>query len=164
MMTQEYLKSILDYNPQTGDFYWKQYRSGIKADFKAGCSNGRHIVICINRKLYLAHLLVWLYIYGKFPEKQIEHKNRIGDDNRIFNLRESTQSQNNANRVAYCKSGFKGVYKHRKRWQVKITKDGISYNIGSFKSIKDAAETYNKKAFEFFGEFACLNDIESIKD
>ena len=43
-------------------------------------------VVVINKKTYKEHRLVWLYHYGHMPKDQIDHINRIRDDNRIENL------------------------------------------------------------------------------
>ena len=93
----------------------------------------------------------------------IDHINRNGLDNRKCNLRISTYSQNRANSANSKKSTsiYKGVHWHKahKKWACSIRKDKKLYHLGYFKIEKDAANEYNKKALQFFGEFANINII-----
>jgi hypothetical protein len=92
----------------------------------------------------------------------IDHINGNRLDNRKENLREVTASQNGMNKKLRndinASSKYKGVNKtSTNRFGGKITKDGITYNLGSFIDEKDAAKAYNEKAIELFGEFSKLN-------
>lgn len=84
-------------------------------------------------------------------------------NNQRSNLRNCTPSQNACNRKKQKRntSGYKGVTwnKRQKRYVAVICKNYKSVHIGSFKSEIDAAKAYNKKALEFFGEFARLNEV-----
>lgn len=98
MITQEQLKELLDYDPDTGIFTWKVDRIAIGAGRKAGWLSPRgYIYITINSRRYLAHRLVWLYAHGFLPS-ELDHINRDASDNRLCNLRVVTGSQNNRNR------------------------------------------------------------------
>jgi hypothetical protein len=117
---QAYLKSILSYDKETGDFYWKDKNRCVrKPDAKAGSKNRGYIRIRINGIAYSAHRLAWLYITGKLPEQEIDHINRIKDDNRFLNLRDVSHSKNMTNRNAKVglKSLVAGVYwREKKNW------------------------------------------------
>lgn len=107
-----------------------------------------------------------------------DHANGNNLDNRRSNLREATQQQNSQNmRVRRIRnrqrpkaSRYKGVsyaLVHKrdtltKPWRSRIRVNGRLVNIGWFKSEEEAAEAYNKAASKYFGEFACLNQIEWI--
>jgi hypothetical protein len=100
MIEAEELRSILKYVPETGEFFWSKhlFRSNAQAGDKAGCLHGGgYIAIQIKRRRYYAHRLAWLYMYGEWPSSEIDHINRIKNDNRIENLRVVTRSENMKN-------------------------------------------------------------------
>ncbi len=90
---------------------------------------------------------------------QIDHINGNGLDNRRVNLRlcNNRQNQQNARKRKNTASQFKGVDWHGKRWRARIRVNGKQIGIGRFKSEFLAAEAYDQKAVELFGEFARLN-------
>lgn len=60
------------------------------------------------------------------------------------------------------KSGFKGVYCNEKRvgakkWQAQIYNLGKRATVGNYATAKEAAEAYDKKAIEWFGDEAITN-------
>ncbi len=153
------LRTDLLYCPETGIFTWMVARNNVKIGMRAGCrkSNGYEYIM-FEKTMFLSHRLAWFYITGEFPKDEIDHINTIKTDNRFVNLRECTKSQNQSNTAAQKnnKSGFKGVSWHKKseKYYVRIMKDTKSYHLGYFEKKIDAAEAYNKKALELFGEFA----------
>ncbi len=160
MLTQSELKSRLHYNSETGIFtYLKQTNNTIKVGDVAGTlkSHG-YIAISVNNKIYYAHRLVWLYMYGEFPSNLIDHINGNRSDNSLNNLREANKLQNNRNAKINKNnvSGVKGVYysKTNKNYVAQITLNYKTYYLGCSKNIKDAeklAITARKKHFkEFF--------------
>ncbi len=159
MLTQERLKEVLKYDPETGLFIWIE-KSGTRCEIGAiaGYTNDSgYIVISVDGRKYRAHQLAWLYMTGEFPNSQIDHENRIRDDNRWFNLRVANQTEQNAN----CKirknntSGYRGVYFDRIKdtWYVQVQKEGICYFGGYHLDIESAAKAQEKLAIELFGEF-----------
>jgi hypothetical protein len=95
----------------------------------------------------------------------IDHINGNRLDNRKENLRKVTPAENSMNKKPRnnenTTSKYKGVNKSSSnKFNVLVTKDGISYRLGLFINEKDAARAYNEKAKELFGEFANLNIIE----
>ena len=82
-LTQERLKELLHYDPETGYFTWKiSPNNAVKVGSVAGTSMNNYIRIIIDHKAYLAHRLAFLYMEGYFPEHEVDHINRIRDDNR----------------------------------------------------------------------------------
>lgn len=148
MITQDYLKTILNYDKETGEWTWK-IKKGTRAlvGNKAGTlDNTGYIHIAIDRKVYQSHRLVWLYIYGKFPAEFLDHINNIKHDNSLKNLRECTRQQNGINRGNQSNNttGFKGVCwkESLKKYTVRCTYQGKRVHLGCFTLLEDAAKAY----------------------
>lgn len=97
------------------------------------------------------------------PKVFIDHINGDGLDNQRSNLRLCNSSKNSMNRKPRlrCSSIYKGVCYHKlsKKWQASIGLNGHLTHLGLFDIESDAANAYNNKAKEAFGEFAKLNII-----
>jgi hypothetical protein len=140
MITQQRLREIYEYNPETGQFIYKtQSRMGPKVVGKiAGSERNGYIRLRVDGKNYSAHRLAWLYVYGEHPEGEIDHINRVRSDNRICNLRVVNRSANKLNCGGYANntSGVKGVSIDRRRgtWRAQYR----SVMIGTFYSKEEA--------------------------
>ena len=143
-LTAEYLRSILDYDQETGIFTWKVSTSRrVKTGDVAGSQNGDgYLRIRLHNRLFLAHRLAWLYHFGEWPEDQIDHINRNRSDNRIYNLREVTNKQNqqNAGKRSDNKSGHPGVswYKPYSKWRAQIMHNQKQIHLGYFSILEEA--------------------------
>lgn len=156
-LSPERLKTLLSYNPLTGDFFWASSNSPrVKAGERAGSFTQGYMNIQVDGKLYRAHRLAWLYMSGCWPESGIDHINGDSTDNRIANLREANQSQNTANakRKVTCKSGFKGVTQYRSRWVASIGRNGRKQHLGVFDTPELAHAAYVAAATARYGEYA----------
>lgn len=95
--------------------------------------------------------------------KNVDHANNNGIDNRRFNLRTSTASQNNLNIKIKSNNttGFKGVFfvKSRNKYWAYISANGKRFGGGYFKKAEDAAKKYNELALLHHGAFASLNEV-----
>jgi hypothetical protein len=160
-ITQEDLKSLLDYNTNTGEFNWINSSCGITKGQRAGwLENNGYWRIEIKDKKYSAHRLAWLYVTGKWPTKQIDHINGIKHDNRWCNLRECTGSQN---RINYGpnknnKLGIKGVYQQKNKFLAHIMVQGEYYHLGTYETEEEAKNIRKEAELEYFGEFAYQGD------
>lgn len=127
MLTQEELKRLLTYEPETGIFRWCRDYGELKGKVAGSLRKTGYVKIHMSGIDYTAHRLAWLYVYGYFP-KELDHINGDGADNRISNLREATHSQNGANAKLRIdnKVGMRGIYwnKTRGRWYARVWKDG----------------------------------------
>lgn len=112
----------------------------------------------VNGKVIRLHRLLM-----SFPNKGIDHADGNGLNNCKYNLRECSQSQNNANSVRNNKNGYKGIYykSSHKCYVARIQINGLSKIIGRRKTAIEAAKLYNDFAVKYFGEFARLNPIHS---
>ena len=153
------LKKILEYSPETGRFKWKIDRLPIvSGDWAGTIRKDNYVVIKINGKQYKAHRLAWLYVYGEWPTQEIDHINRIKNDNRICNLREATRNQNVANgsKRKTNTSGIVGVswFKVDKVWVAYIRIDSKTIHLGRYKNIFDAACARRSAEQKYFREFS----------
>lgn len=155
-LTQEYLKSILDYNPENGIFTWKFNRSKLA---KIGCIAGTidkrgYIVIGVNQKNYKAHRLAWLYVYGEFPPKQIDHINHDRTDNRIANLRIVSNQENQKNKTKQINNTSRvtgvGWHKASNKWCARISVNKKYIHLGLFTDINEAIAA-RKQAELYYG-------------
>lgn len=161
MLTQDFLKSILFYDPESGEFTWIA-KLGYKTKIGsiAGTThqkNEPYVSIRINGKAYRAHRLAWFYMTGEWPKKFIDHKNGMVNDNRWQNIRQANESQNNCNRRnnIHNTSGHRNVIwiKKDKTWEVVITVKGKKQRFGRFKNLDDAATVACKLREKLHGEF-----------
>ena len=143
-ITAEKLRELLHYDPATGIFTRRvSVASNARAGDVAGSPNGDgYLYICIYSRLHRAHRLAWLYVYGTWPEDQLDHINRNRSDNRISNLREVSHKQNHQNRSKPSSntSGHPGVHwlKQNSRWQARITHNCKVTSLGCFATIEEA--------------------------
>lgn len=165
-LTQERLKEVLHYDPETGDWTWLVRKANrIYAGSKAGgvdTSEG-YYKIGVDGRVHKAHRLAFLYMTGEYPKSQVDHINGEKSDNRWGNLREASPSENLRNVGAYSSnvSGLKGVSYRPKAdmYLSRITVDGVTHYLGWFSCPREASHAYNKAAIQFHGEFAVLNPI-----
>ena len=89
----------------------------------------------------------------------VDHVNGDGLDNRRTNLRPADHSLNGANRRLGSNntSGYKGVSRHKTRWQAVLRAKGQRYYLGSYATAEQAARAYDAAAAEHFGPYARLN-------
>ena len=165
-MTQDELKSLLSYEPDTGIFRWvNDVGNGkLKATTVAGSiKRTGYVIIWIGGTGYRAHRLAWLYMTGRESTKLIDHINRVKSDNRWENLREATLAENQWNHdlKRSNKSGVSGVHfcNTWKKWKASCNVNGKRYNVGTFKELSDAAKALDDFRKTHHKEFA----IQSIK-
>lgn len=158
ILTQEMLKELLDYDPETGIFTWKKRvlskgRESRKSGKIAGSLNPQgYLELRINNNHYYCHRLAWLYFYGVLPIGCIDHINQIKDDNRIKNLRIASKSLNTVNSKIRSdnKSGSRGVSFYNGKWIVHLTINKKTYTKGGFSNKTQAIlmrKFFEKKYF-----------------
>lgn len=142
-LTQEILKSLLTYNPDTGLFFWKRKLRNSNTTKPAGSATEKnYIKISVFNKKYFAHRLAWLYVYGEWPPVFIDHINHNTLDNRICNLRSVSKQENSKNRFipSNNKSGHMGVIWHKdtNKWCAQIVISKKHIHLGLFADINNA--------------------------
>ncbi len=84
----EYLKNYFTYHPN-GKLTRTDRRNSTGSYDKDG-----YLIIKIKGKQYKAHRLVYAIHNSKLPVEELDHINRVRDDNRIENLRLSNRTSN----------------------------------------------------------------------
>lgn len=162
ILTQSELKSLLHYDPETGVFTWlvNRNRNARAGDVAGSINNRGYMRLMINRKTYTFHRLAFLYMTGKFPKDQVDHKDGNKTNNAFSNLRECTPSQNSCNRpkVKNTLTNFKGVTKRSNGTftaSVTFRSNGVKHtkNLGTYKTAEKASTVYQKHAKKLHGKF-----------
>lgn len=151
---REFVLSVLDYNPETGDLTWKVRTScRVKVGSVAGTKmkNG-YLGVSVGAKRFYAHRLIWLMLHGRWPQPTIDHRNRDRLDNRASNLREATYHQQSGNLPSNKRTGLKGAVFNKQlgRWVAQCRHK----HLGCFDTEVEAHEAYVAAAKVAFGEFS----------
>ena len=98
----EHIKKCYTYDAATGEIRNRKWQV-VKGSDRGGYRRmsfriGKH------RHAIDLHCMAWALVYGRFP-RQIDHLNGIKTDNRLENLREVNQSENDQNRLMPWKMG-----------------------------------------------------------
>ena len=164
-LTAEIVRELLDYNPDTGDLFWKErplkyFKKEVdarkwnaqwagKKAFTATIRNKKYDTLkgkqgAIFYKKYYAHRIIWLYYYGCWPKDQIDHINHDATDYRIINLREVSNFENQKNRTLNKnnKTGHTGVSWNKKenKYRARIKINSKDIWLGYYDSLEEAIE------------------------
>lgn len=160
-IAQETLKRLVHYDPLTGFFTWlSPTNRGVKTGSRAGTVNGSgYRQIGINGKIYKEHRLAWLYVYGEFPDKDIDHLDRNPLNNSINNLRLAERSENQYNRSKPSggKNPEKGVRLDPKngKWRVCGSRNKKPVWLGYYDDLELAVLVISEFREKYHGSFAC---------
>lgn len=156
--TQDELKALFHYDPETGVFTHLQTRGKGKKGQPVGKLNyGGYIEMRVLNKLFTAHRLAFLYMTGELPSPPytVDHINGDRKDNRWCNLRLADWQQQSWNAPAHHhnKSGLKGAWpcKSTGRWQSMLQDGDRRIWLGRFDTAEDAHKAWIKAATELRG-------------
>lgn len=72
-------------------------------------------------------------------ENEIDHINRVRDDNRLTNLRILSRSMQSHNSRTRAKSGHRGVWQRGNKWCARLRVDGVDvYMRQNFDTMEEA--------------------------
>jgi hypothetical protein len=144
MIDQETVKKLFHYDAESGMLLWRNGNGrNVKPWQEAKAPNGQgYYTVKINGTSYRVHRLIWLYVHGNFPDKYIDHKNRVRNDNRLCNLRDvnTTDNAQNISLPSHNKSGHIGVswIKSHNCWTVFVKVNKKNKWLGYYKNLDDA--------------------------
>lgn len=146
MLTSSELKILIHYDPDTGIVTRiKSSRKSTIGKIASSINNTGHLQMCIAGKNYALHRIIWLYVYGEFPNGVIDHIDGNPKNNRVDNLRlvdANINAQNRTKPRLGNNSGFIGVWRDRGKWIASITANGKRYYLGRFDCAQKASEVY----------------------
>lgn len=176
MISLQYLKEAFDYDPETGELFWKavrprhhfatdraflchQTRDGGKV---AGHPmKGGYLAVGVAGKPHLVHRIVYAIYHSIEPcdlPKILDHRDCDPSNNKISNLRPATSNENSCNTSLFRTSttGYKGVgwKKQNKRWFAHIKFDGKKIHLGYFDTPEQARDARAVAANTYHGDFA----------
>jgi hypothetical protein len=148
-LTQNRLKVVLRYDPETGVFTWLAQRGGTAAPGTiAGVITGNRRLIGIDGVLHRANRLAWLYMTGEWPVGEVDHRDTDSLNDRWLNLRDVSRQVNQQNMRAARgdnkSSGLLGVSrkKGQKSFYARIHLNGKTQYLGSFPTVEEAHSAY----------------------
>jgi hypothetical protein len=164
-VSQERVRELLSFNPDTGELTWKIDRNGkTLAGDRAGTRRSPfgYSQVEIDGVAVTVHRVAWFLHFGEWPAGELDHKNGVRSDNRISNLRLATRRQQLANARRPKESEYPiGVRPWRKRWRACIVRPGFkSSHLGMFDTMEQAAAAYRAALAEIVGDEFLLQGAE----
>lgn len=140
-ISQQQLKELLHYCPDTGRFTWlvhANHNGALIGDTAGHIAANGYCQITVKRYSSTAHRLAFIYMLGRLPIKEVDHLNGVRDDNRWANLRDVSSTMNGRNKCLRSDNnmGIHGVYWREvpQRWEVQIN----SSYAGRYATLLDA--------------------------
>ncbi len=143
----ELLNQLFRYEEDTGLVYWKVSKgSKAKAGSIAGSMKRGYIQVCIDRKVYQLHRVIWKLQTGEEPYPyQIDHRDRKKNNNRWNNLRLVSNRENSYNIEKKNKTGYIGVSSVGRKYRAKVWIGGKQVCLGLYNTPEEAHRVYREK-------------------
>ncbi|BBT40928.1 HNH endonuclease signature motif containing protein [Pseudomonas putida] len=145
LIGQDELKERLEYDPETGLFFWKISTTRVTAGDQAGRLNSNgYLQVWILSKRYVLHRLAFLFMEGAHPPEEVDHIDGCRTNNKWDNLRHVSGAENSRNlkRHPRNRSGTPGVRYNKKTgdWDASIQAKGKTIYLGSYSLKFDAKQ------------------------
>lgn len=149
MITQERLRELVRYCPETGIFTHLESKGRKKAGTTAGSLRlDGYVYIMIDGHRTFAHRFAWLYMTGEWPVADIDHIDGNKSNNAFNNLRDvsrSVNAQNQKRAKISNKLGLLGVSQLPSgNFKAIIVLNGNRNYLGVFSNSDDAHYAYLK--------------------
>lgn len=141
------VRELLSCDPQTGVVTRRIGRGGRLAGDIVGCIRpDGYLTVMVCKRPVLVHRVVWCLVHGEWPNGVIDHINGNRADNRIANLRVTTQrgnmlnqtkSRRNTLNVAGVDLLSSGSFRARLK-----TRGRTSAHLGTFATLAEASDAY----------------------
>lgn len=156
-MAPQEMREWIDYDPVTGVMRWrKSPNKRLKVGSLVGhVSENGYLRFNLRGIQYRVSRAAWALTYGYWPDALVDHQDQDKLNNRLGNLRLSTEQENMRNAGARHK-GLKGASYRPDRgvWVASIKVDKKPIYLGTFPTEQLAHAAYRAAAIELFGEFA----------
>lgn len=170
--TKEFFETLFEY--REGVLYWKSrpedhfqtkrrcqgWNDRFAGKLAGSLDNWGYWIISFTykgRSHKIKRAVVVLAMWGRKAQKDmvIDHINGTKTDDRIENLRITTQLNNARNTKLPCtnKTGCKGVRFHNGKWEAHLTIEKQWVHLGRFLTYEEAFQFRKAKEVEVFGEY-----------
>lgn len=166
-LTADRAAELLEYDTETGALFWKHRQESEFPSIRVAASwntknagkeagwVGRdgYRRITLGNRSHLAHRIIWLMVYGDWPEDQVDHIDQDRLNNCLSNLRSVSNAENAKNRSLPTNnvSGVIGVSLSVEsgKWRAEIKVHGRKHYLGTFNSKQDAVAARLAAAVKF---------------
>ena len=139
--SQAFLRERFDYEDGRLTYRYRVSQRCKQGDVVGSLNSEGYVVTIIDGVGYFVHRLIWKWHHGTDPQ-MIDHVNRDRSDNKIENLREADNRENQWNRgreLPPC------VYSHQGRYVVRCKVPGKSNTyVGIRSTVEEAVELRNE--------------------
>lgn len=147
-LTQERLRELVRYDPDSGHFYRLKKASISSHDFDpakpaGGIDTQGYWHVRVDSCQYKAHHLAWFYVHGYWPAL-LDHKDGARSNNRIGNLREATATINAQNVRTSRREGIPLGVQPRPNgtFSARVHIKGRLVQVGTYNTAEEAHAAY----------------------
>ena len=159
----DYLRECLEYDPDTGILRWRRdrpaahfpseaYRKRWTSRYGGTKIKGRsHAYLTVTlkqdgvKRKFQAHRVIWAMVHGYWPYPTVDHRDGVGDNNRISNLMEATVGEQRQNALPSRTTAIaRGVRPNGSGYMARIGVDGKLIYLGNFRTPEEANVAYLK--------------------
>lgn len=136
----EKAKTLLDYDPETGDLIWKEYQHWkAKKGSIAGTRGSKGRQVRVGGRKLLSHRVAWFITHGTLPSS-VRHVNMDVFDNSLVNLYASSSSEVAV--ITEDSAPVKGIVyaSHYKMWRAVLHTPEGAIDLGLYDTKAEAVK------------------------